>query len=575
MEGQSLKCPNCGAALNYTGSGDMIMRCPYCSSGVIVPFELRDAALQPEPPASPPGYVPPSFINPAQIAKIQEISRLAHQGEKIEAIKLYREVFDVGLKEAKDAVEQIERGLPVTIIQTPQTPVDIDQLAAELQQLVSQGDKVEAVKRYRQVFQVDLKQAKDAVDELESTGHLQTPGDPAAIFGAAGLGETLQQANTMIEIVQLVQTGQEDAAIQLYQRAFGASFQDAQQAIHQVSLGVTADTPVITIQTSSLDIPSKNIIRTTAGVAGGATCLGISLAVFITLITVIPVLIALMSSGGPLEGLWNQINPLAYARVSASFGEEGSGPGLLDDPRLIAIDPAGNLFVANYSDGRVQKFTSSGEYQLLWNIGEESYPQSIAADRAGIVYIVFQGKIWMFDGATGKSLGQFGGMEFPWLYTVATTPDGGLLVASNSEDILRFDADGKLVFGLADVPGSQTGDPDGVDDIAIDGVGNMYLLTDSDQPILKYSPQGRILARFGSEGDEQGQLRAPSAIAVDGQGRIYVSDVTSIRVFAPDGRYLDSINVEGYAFDLAFDQQGELWAVSNQPRVIKYTVAEP
>jgi ribosomal protein L7/L12/DNA-binding beta-propeller fold protein YncE len=552
----------------------MIIRCPYCSSGVIVPFELRDAARQAEPPTSTPGYKLPSFINPIQIAKIQEISRLAHQGEKIEAIKLYREVFGVGLKEAKDAVEQIEAGQPVTFVQTVQTPLDADQFTAELQQLISQGDKVEAVKRYHQTYQVGLKQAKEAIDGLETTGRLEIPGDSAVIYPAAGLAETIQQANSMVEIVQLVQSGQEDAAIQLYQRAFDASFAEAQQAVHQISLGVTADTPVITIQTSSLDIPSRTIAKTTAGVVGGATCLGISLTVIIILATLIPVLFALASSGGPLEGLWNQINPVAFARVSSSFGEQGSGPGLFDDPRSIAIDPSGDLFIANYSDGRVQKFDSSGEYQFLWNIGDEAYPQGMAADRAGNVYIVAHGQIGKFDGATGRSLGQFGGIGDIWLYSIAATADGGLLVAADSEDILRFDVDGNLAFNLAEVPGSQTGDPDGVEDIAVDGVGNMYLLTDSDQPILKYSPQGRILARFGSEGDEQGQLLAPSAIAVDGQGRIYVSDFSGIQVFAPDGRFLDSINVEGYAFDMAFNQQGELWVVSNLPKIIKYQIAD-
>ena len=253
---------------------------------------------------------------------------------------------------------------------------------------------------------------------------------------------------------------------------------------------------------------------------------------------------------------------------------KAADPGLLDDPRGIAIDPAGNLFIANYSDGRVQKFTSSGEYQLLWNLGEQSYPQSMAADRAGNVYIVHSGEIWMYDGATGRLLGQFSGMDFPWLYAVAATADGGLLVASNSEDIRRFDADGNLEFSLADVPGSQTGDPDGVDDMSVDGVGNIYLLTDGDQPIMKYSPQGRLLMRFSSDGDEPGQLRAPSAIAVDGQGRIYVSDIQGIQVFASDGRYLDRFDIEGYAFDMAFNQQGELWAVSNLPKIIKYHISE-
>lgn len=574
MVSQTLQCPNCGAALNYTGGDEMIMRCPYCGSGVIVPFELRDAARQEEPSISSAGYKLPSFVNPPQIAKIQEIARLARDGEKIEAIKLYREVFDVGLKEAKDAVEQIEAGQPVTILQTQLTPVEADQLAAELRQLISQGDKIEAIKRYRQTYQVGLKQAKEAVEDLETSGQLRVPTEPNDLLESAGLAETLQQANAMIEIVQLVQADQEDTAIELYQRAFGANFDEAQQAIHQVYLGVTQDAPAITISSNSVSVPGKKAAVATAGIFGGLSCFSVFLTVFILLVTIVPILFAMASSGGPLEGVWNQVNPLAYARVATSFGQEGSGPGLLDDPRSIAIDPSGNLYLANYSDGRVQKFDPSGAYQLLWNIGEENYPQSMAADRAGIVYVVYDGEVWEYDGATGRLLGQLGGTDMPWWYAVTATPDGGLLVAADSESILRFDADGNQVFNLAEVPGSQTGDPDDVDDISVDGVGNIYLLTDGDQPIIKFSPQGRLLMRFGSEGNERGQLRAPSAIAVDGQGRIYVGDVAGVQVFAADGRYLDRFNVEGYPFDIAFNQQGELWVVSNLPKIIKYVIHE-
>lgn len=574
MVSQTLQCPNCGAALNYTGGDEMIMRCPYCGSGVIVPFELRDAARQEEPSISSAGYKLPSFVNPPQIAKIQEIARLARDGEKIEAIKLYREVFDVGLKEAKDAVEQIEAGQPVTILQTQLTPVEADQLAAELRQLISQGDKIEAIKRYRQTYQVGLKQAKEAVEDLETSGQLRVPTEPNDLLESAGLAETLQQANAMIEIVQLVQADQEDTAIELYQRAFGANFDEAQQAIHQVYLGVTQDAPAITISSNSVSVPGKKAAVATAGIFGGLSCFSVFLTVFILLVTIVPILFAMASSGGPLEGVWNQVNPLAYARVATSFGQEGSGPGLLDDPRSIAIDPSGNLYIANYSDGRVQKFDPSGAYQLLWNIGEENYPQSMAADRAGIVYVVYDGEVWEYDGATGRLLGQLGGTDMPWWYAVTATPDGGLLVAADSESILRFDADGNQVFNLAEVPGSQTGDPDDVDDISVDGVGNIYLLTDGDQPIIKFSPQGRLLMRFGSEGNERGQLRAPSAIAVDGQGRIYVGDVAGVQVFAADGRYLDRFNVEGYPFDIAFNQQGELWVVSNLPKIVKYVIHE-
>jgi ribosomal protein L7/L12 len=40
---------------------------------------------------------------------LAEVRHLARQGKKIQAIKVYREHTGVGLKEAKDAVEQLER----------------------------------------------------------------------------------------------------------------------------------------------------------------------------------------------------------------------------------------------------------------------------------------------------------------------------------------------------------------------------------------------------------------------------------------------------------------------------------
>jgi hypothetical protein len=43
------------------------------------------------------------------------IASLMHANQKIEAIKLYRQMTGMGLKEAKDAVEAIERGEPVPL----------------------------------------------------------------------------------------------------------------------------------------------------------------------------------------------------------------------------------------------------------------------------------------------------------------------------------------------------------------------------------------------------------------------------------------------------------------------------
>ena len=99
-------------------------------------------------------------------------------GRKIEAIKLYRERTGAGLKEAKDAVEAIERG------DMARMPGGIEgPLEAGLLGLLREGRKIEAVKRYREATGAGLKEAKDAVEALASRHGL-----PATSRGSGCLG---------------------------------------------------------------------------------------------------------------------------------------------------------------------------------------------------------------------------------------------------------------------------------------------------------------------------------------------------------------------------------------------------
>jgi hypothetical protein len=79
--------------------GDRIETCDFCGSKVIMsPNEVRDET----------SFGFGELLGQAQ--KLKEVLRLARSGNKIAAIKLYRETFDVGLAEAKDAVERLEQG---------------------------------------------------------------------------------------------------------------------------------------------------------------------------------------------------------------------------------------------------------------------------------------------------------------------------------------------------------------------------------------------------------------------------------------------------------------------------------
>src|SRR6185436_19086798 len=97
---------------------------------------------------------------------------LVRENKKIEAIKLYREIFRVGLKEAKEAVDAMASGQPVQLNQSVTPFGDIGQLAGkaqkiqEIMRLIQANQQIEAIKLYRETFGVGLKEAKDAVDAI-------------------------------------------------------------------------------------------------------------------------------------------------------------------------------------------------------------------------------------------------------------------------------------------------------------------------------------------------------------------------------------------------------------------------
>ena len=97
------------------------------------------------------------------------VRSLTEEGQKIEAIKLFRERTGAGLKEAKDAVEAIQRGQAV-----PSGPQSDRDLEDEVVSLLEQGQKIEAIKRYHERTGVGLKEAKDAVERMAERCGLAT-----------------------------------------------------------------------------------------------------------------------------------------------------------------------------------------------------------------------------------------------------------------------------------------------------------------------------------------------------------------------------------------------------------------
>jgi len=265
-----------------------------------------------------------------------------------------------------------------------------------------------------------------------------------------------------------------------------------------------------------------------------------------------------------------------FATVLLKFGSEGIGPGMFTDARSIALDGAGNIYVGEYSGGRIQVFDPTGKFLTQWTANAKMPLRGLAADRKGTVYVVQSGKIAKFEGLTGKSLGEINFGEGWGFDDIASAADGGFACSWSkaSDDIVRLDANGNVVRTIKKAISSVTDRSELNMRVAIDGSGNIYALGTFNDAVFKFGPDGKYLNKFGGDGDKAGQFRAPQAIAVDGRGKVYVSDMKGVQIFDSEGRYLQTFKPDGgYASGMVFNDKNELF-LAGRSRVVKLGLKE-
>ena len=74
------------------------------------------------------------------------------------------------------------------------------------------------------------------------------------------------------------------------------------------------------------------------------------------------------------------------------WGTFGLSNGRFNHPNGIAVDSSGNVFVADYNNDRIQKFTNSGTFIRAWGTlgsldGQFDHPWDVALDSSGNVFV--------------------------------------------------------------------------------------------------------------------------------------------------------------------------------------------
>ncbi len=100
MGTESLNCPNCGAAL-HARSGEDAVVCAYCHSTIhITTQKITDSNRI--------ASADDAALSPSVTERIQQLLR---EGQRIEAIKLYREQTQHSLKASKEAVDAVAESM--------------------------------------------------------------------------------------------------------------------------------------------------------------------------------------------------------------------------------------------------------------------------------------------------------------------------------------------------------------------------------------------------------------------------------------------------------------------------------
>lgn len=204
-----------------------------------------------------------------------------------------------------------------------------------------------------------------------------------------------------------------------------------------------------------------------------------------------------------------------------------------NNPRGLAFDQSGNLYVANGSGNTITKIQTNGSTSVFASTGLND-PRGIAFDHLGNLFVANSGNntIWKYDASGAGALFGTSAFSANGPFGLAIDSGNNVFVAGFNE-IERFTPSGVRSVFLSGY--SYVNNPVG---LAMDATDHLYVVNYGSASISKFALNGTG-GFFASTIPNSGPTNIPYGVAVnDADGKVYVSIVQNnigIEQFTPAG----------------------------------------
>jgi sugar lactone lactonase YvrE len=208
-----------------------------------------------------------------------------------------------------------------------------------------------------------------------------------------------------------------------------------------------------------------------------------------------------------------------------------------DGKSIWVFDRCGANECTNSTVAPIEKFDSSGAFKTGFGAGLFARPHAFYVDR--------DGNVWAGD-------------------QIAKNGKGAVL--------MKFAPDGKVLMtlGKPGMPGDAPGFLSAVSAVVAAANGDIYVAdghgADTNDRIVKFSADGKLLATWGKHGKGQGEFDQPHGMALDSAGRVFVADRANnrIQIFTPEGIFVAEWKQFGRPSDVAIGKDDMIYVADSQ-----------